>query len=188
MAAMFLLCLANITRLELTKPCFAKNILKGVRTVFKSKKFLAFELANLMNGVGIGICWFYLMWFIKSIGGSDLLCGLTIAVQSFGGCIPFMFFSGWIIRKFGHLETVTFALLTYGIRFLYYSYLHDPWWILPMELTHGITYGLNYTTMASFGKLSSKPGTEATTQSILFSTHEGLGKPFELLFNFQWKL
>ncbi|CAL1299103.1 unnamed protein product, partial [Larinioides sclopetarius] len=56
-----------------------------------------------------------------------------------------------------------------------------PWWILPLEFSHGITFGLYYTVIASYGKLSSKPGTEATTQSILFITHEGLGVDFDHL-------
>ncbi|CAL1299117.1 unnamed protein product, partial [Larinioides sclopetarius] len=80
-----------------------------------------------------------------------------------------------IIRKFGHYQILSAALLVYGLRFLFYSYLYNPWWVLPVEISHGITYGLYYTVIASYGKLSSKPGTEATTQSILFTTHEGLG-------------
>ncbi|CAL1290974.1 unnamed protein product [Larinioides sclopetarius] len=175
MAVMLLLFLWNLFKLDLVKPHFSKNILRDVGTVLKSKEFLSFELVILMNGISLGMVWFYLIWFLRSIGGSELLCGLCLTVQSFGGSIPFMFYSDWIIRKIGHFHVLVLALFTNVIRFLWYSYLRNPVLALPVEVTHGITYGLYYTALASYGKLSAKPGTEATTQSILFSTNEGLG-------------
>ncbi|KAF8767057.1 Major facilitator superfamily like protein [Argiope bruennichi] len=152
-----------------------KGILSDVGIIFRSKEFLSFELVNLMNGVGIGIIWFYLIWFLTTLGGTKFLGGLTIAVESFLGVIPCMFFSGRIIRKIGHYQILSAALLVYGLRFLFYGYLYNPWWVLPIEISHGLTYGLYYAVLATYGKLRSKPGTEATTQSILFTTHEGLG-------------
>ncbi|GBN77044.1 hypothetical protein AVEN_208730-1 [Araneus ventricosus] len=175
MAAMLLLFLWNLSKLDLVKPNFSRNILGDVGTVLKSKEFLAYEVMIFMNGISTGMIWFYLIWFLTSIGGSELLCGLCIAVQCFCGAIPFMFFSGWVIRKVGCFQILSAALLTYAVRFLWYSYLYNPWWVLPVECCHGITYGLYYTVLALYGKKSSKPGTEATTQSVIFSTHEGLG-------------
>ncbi|GIY14153.1 major facilitator superfamily domain-containing protein 6 [Caerostris darwini] len=182
MAIMLLLFLWNISKMELLKPHFSQNILRDVGSVFRSKEFLIFEVVIFMNGVGTGMVWFYLIWFVRSIGGSELLCGLSLAVQSFGGAIPFMFFSGWFIKKVGHFNLLIAALMTYVLRFLFYSYLYSPWWILPMELSHGVTFGLYYTVLASYGKMSSKPGVEATTQSVIFSTHEGLGASLGCVF------
>ncbi|GFR02571.1 major facilitator superfamily domain-containing protein 6 [Trichonephila clavata] len=175
MGVMLLLFLWNISKLDLVKPNFSKNILGDVGTVLRSKEFLAFQAVIFLNGVGAGIVWFYLILFLTSIGGSKLLCGLCLTTQSFIGSIPFMFFSGWIIRKIGLFQVCMFSLFTYVIRFFWYSQLHNPWLAIPIEGTHGITYGLLYTALTSYGKQSSKPGTEATTQSIIFSTHEGLG-------------
>ncbi|GIY02710.1 MFS_1_like domain-containing protein [Caerostris darwini] len=175
MAIMLFLFLWNLTKIDLVKPHFSKNILGDVGTAFKSKVFLAYEFVICMNGVAAGIIWFYLLWFLIAIGGSEFLCGLSLAVQNFGGVILFMFFSDYIIRKVGHYQVLSFSLLLYVARCLWYSYLYNPWLVLPIELCHGVTYGLYYTTLASYGKLSAKPGTEATTQSVVFSTHEGLG-------------
>ncbi|XP_055936438.1 major facilitator superfamily domain-containing protein 6-A-like [Argiope bruennichi] len=175
MAVMLLFFLGNLSTLDLLKPHYSTNILGDVGKVLKSKEFLAYELVIFMNGISTGMIWFYLIWFLTSIGGSELLCGLCIAVQCFCGAIPFMFFSGWVIRKVGCFQILSAALLTYVVRFLWYSYLYNPWWVLPVECCHGITYGLYYTVLAHYGKKNSKPGAEATTQSILFSTHEGLG-------------
>ncbi|GIY42697.1 major facilitator superfamily domain-containing protein 6 [Caerostris extrusa] len=175
MAIMSALTLWNISKLDLLKPQFSQNILKDFGRVFKSKEFLIFEFAVLLNGIATGFVWFYLMLFLITIGGSRFLLGIAQTVQCFGGEIPCMFFSGWLINKLGHFNVLTLSLLCYCIRFVWYSFLQDPWLVLPVECLHGITYGMLYTAVASYAKLNAKPGTEATTQSVLFTTHEGLG-------------
>ena len=66
--------------------------------------------------------------------------------------------------------------MTYLIRFVAYSQIANPWYIIPFECLHGLTYGAFMPAVANYAKIQAKPGTEATTQAILFATHEGLGK------------
>ncbi|XP_071044615.1 major facilitator superfamily domain-containing protein 6-like [Parasteatoda tepidariorum] len=177
---LLMVCLQSITiwnlyKMDLVLPQFSQNLAKDVGIVLKSRTFLAFNTGVFINGVWAGVIWYYLIWFMSTLGASTFLCGLIPYVQCFAGEIPFMFFSGWFIRKMGHFNLVSLSLFAYAVRFLWYSFFHNPWLVLPMEITHGFTYGIFYPAIASFGKLSAKPGTEATTQSILFSTHEGLG-------------
>nr|XP_015910481.2 uncharacterized protein LOC107441652 [Parasteatoda tepidariorum] len=175
MAVMQISVIWNLYKMDLVAPKFSQNLTKDVVTVLKSSTFLAFNAGSFISGVWGGVIWYYLLWFISSLGASTFLCGLVPYVQCFTGEIPFMFFSGWVIEKVGHFNILSLSLMAYAVRLLWYSYLKNPWLVLPIEITHGITYGLFYSAAASFGKLSSKPGTEATTQSIIFSTHEGLG-------------
>ncbi|GBM30138.1 Major facilitator superfamily domain-containing protein 6 [Araneus ventricosus] len=175
MAVMSIVSLLNILKLDLVKPKFSKNLLKDIGAVLKSKEFLAFKLCVFLNGIGTGVLWFYLLWYLTTIGGSRFLCGMVQFVQCFVGELPFMFFSGWVIKKIGHFNVLTLALMSYCIRFLWYSHLSNPWLVLPAEGLHGFTYGIFYTSVASYAKLSAKPGTEATTQAVLFTAHEGLG-------------
>lgn len=166
----------NLSRMNLVKPAFPKSILKDMKAIFSSVEFLCFEVGVLLNGVFTGIIWYYLTWFLISIGGNKLVIGLVQTIQNFIGEVPAFYFSGWLIKKLGHFNLVSLALLCHGVRFFFYSYLHNPWWILPIECLHGFTFGSFYAAMTSYGKLNSKPGTEATTQSILCTTFEALGK------------
>lgn len=175
-SVLWVISLWNIIKLELVQPHFSKNILKDVGTVFKSGEFIAFQIGVLLHGISMGFVWFYLIWFLSDIGGSRFLCGFSQFMQSFVGDIPFMFFSTWVINKLGHFNVLSLALLSYFIRFLAYSYLVNPWYIIPVECLHGLTYGIFIPAIASYAKMNAKPGTEATTQAILFATHEGLGK------------
>ena len=165
----------NLSRMNLVKPDFSQTILKNTKAIFSSIDFLCFEVGVFMNGMFTGIVWYYLTWFIVSIGGNKLLIGLANAIQNFIGGVPAMYFSGWLIKKLGHFNLVSLALISHGLRFFLYSCLHNPWWILPIESLHGFTFGSFYTAMTSYGKLNSKPGTEATTQAILSTTYEAMG-------------
>ncbi|XP_042910473.1 uncharacterized protein [Parasteatoda tepidariorum] len=169
------LTLWNLFKMVVIKPNLSKNILKDIRHVLKSPEFLAFNGGVLMNGMWLGAIWFFLIVFLDSLGASKFLCGFITVMQCCVGDIPFMFYSEWIINKLGHFNLISLSLLAYGIRFIWYSYLQDPWLVLPVEILHGLTSGIFYPVVANYGKLSARPGTEATTQSIIFSTHEGLG-------------
>ncbi|GBM03858.1 hypothetical protein AVEN_231323-1 [Araneus ventricosus] len=174
-AIISLITLWNIHKLDFVKPNNSNNIIKDIGTTMKSAEFLCFEVGVLLMGVGLGFTWFYLIWFVTSIGGNRLVCGLVQTVQSFAGDVPFFFISGWVLRKIGYFNIMSLALFACAVRFLWYSHLHNPWLVLPMEWTHGMTYGLFYAAMASYAKKNAKPGTEATSQSVIFATFDGLG-------------
>ncbi|GFR13252.1 major facilitator superfamily domain-containing protein 6 [Trichonephila clavata] len=129
-----------------------------------------------MNGISSAFVVFYLMLFLNEIGGSRFLLGMAQCVQAFMGEIPCMFFSGWFIKKFGYFNILNLRLLSYWIRIMWYSYLCNPWLVLPVECLNGISYGVLYPAIAAYAKLSAKPGTEATTQVVLFTTHERIGE------------
>lgn len=83
---------------------------------------------------------------------------------------------GYILRRIGHVHCMSLVLLAFGIRFILYSILVDPWWCLPIELFQGLTFGLFFSTMASYASVVSPPGTEATVQGLVGALFEGVGK------------
>lgn len=89
---------------------------------------------------------------------------MVTGIQSFGGELPFFFISGWFINKFGHNNCMTLVLFTFGIRLFLYSVLSNPWWVLPIELMQGITFGIFYTAMATYANIVAPHGTSATLQ------------------------
>lgn len=92
------------------------------------------------------------------------LQGLAMAIQCFGGELPFFFLSGWILKKIGHIHAMSLVLIGFGVRFLLYSVLSNPWWVLPIELFQGVTFGLFYSTMTSYASIVAPTGTESTLQ------------------------
>jgi len=52
----------------------------------------------------------------------------------------------------------------------------DPWWVLPIELLQGFTFGLFYATMVSYGSMVAPPGTETTMQALVGAAFGGVGR------------
>lgn len=176
MMLLFATQLWNLSKMNLVKPDFSQNAHKSLKALFSSSKFIAFEAGIFMNAVFTGVIWFYHTWFLLDIGGNKLVIGLSLTFQCFLGELPAMMFSDWLIKKLGHFNLVSLAIFCHGARFFIYSCLYNPWWVLPVEFLHGLTYGSFYPAKTSFAKLNSQPGTEATTKSSLCTTYEALGK------------
>nr|CAD7444310.1 unnamed protein product [Timema bartmani] len=80
-----------------------------------------------------------------------------------------------ILKMIGHIHAMSLVLAAFSIRFFLYAALTNPWWCLPIELLQGITYGIFYTTMASYANIAAPPGTEATVQGLVGAVFEGVG-------------
>ncbi|XP_034839248.1 uncharacterized protein Sugb [Maniola hyperantus] len=158
------------------------NILADVGSLLTSLPTFVFMLWTIAVGLCTGLIWQFLFWHIEDISGLSCeggyvktLQGLVSAIQTFGGEIPFMFVSGYLLRKFGHTNTMSLVLFAFGVRFMLYSIVTNPWWILPIEMFQGITFGMFYPTMTSYATVVSPPGTETTVQGVVGAVFEGVG-------------
>ncbi|VVC99784.1 unnamed protein product, partial [Leptidea sinapis] len=171
-------CFLNV---ETTK--FSVNILADVGSLVKSVHTCVFIVWTIAVGLCTALVWQFLFWHIEDVAkltteGSNYvktLQGLVSAIQTFGGEIPFLFVSGYILKKLGHINVMSIVLFAFGVRFLLYSYLTNPWWILPIEMFQGITFGMFYPTMTSYANVVSPPGTETTVQGLVGAIFEGVG-------------
>lgn len=152
-----------------------KNILRNVGTLLREPKYLCFLLDIFVVGSCSSIHWYYIYWYLQDLKASKLLMGLTLATQSFLGDLPFMFLSGWLIGKLKHINVVRLAFVGFFIKFLGYSFMHNPWWAIAIELLQGPTYGSFYVAMTSYARSISVPGTEATFLSIIQGVFDCLG-------------
>lgn len=91
---------------------------------------------------------------------------------------------GWLLRKVGPQNAMSLVLFTYGVRFLLYSCVWDPWWVLPIELLHGPTSGLLWATAASYASAAAPPGTATTAQGLVGAVFEGIGMSFFVYISF----
>lgn len=140
--------------------------------MFLSIRCVVFFLWCVAIGLGTALIWNFLFIYLEELAkpfdnGANFiktLEGLVMSIQCFGGELPFFFLSGWILKRIGHVNAMSLVLFGFGVRFILYSMLQNPWYILPIELLNGVTFGLFYATMASYASIVSPPGTEATMQ------------------------
>ncbi|XP_046440617.1 major facilitator superfamily domain-containing protein 6-like isoform X4 [Daphnia pulex] len=165
--------------------------IKKILILFKNVRVVLFLFSCITFGICIGIVWQFQLWFLEDLASAQgcdslqwikLLQGLAMGVQCFLGEAPFLFLSGRILKKFGHVHTMTMILLVMGIRLLAYSYLVNPWYTLPIDLLNGLTLGVYWSTMASYANLIAPPEATSTLQGIFGALFEGIGTSIGSLF------
>ncbi|EGD78638.1 hypothetical protein PTSG_01616 [Salpingoeca rosetta] len=157
-------------------PCGAADVASRgyLRTLLGQRYTLLFFFMVVSMGIGKGVIDAFLFLYLQELDAPATLMGLTLAVTTVSE-IPFFFFSGELIAKCGAIYTVSLALCAYAARLLYYSQLTRAWLVLPIELLHGLTFGLSWAAVASYSYKISPKGYEATTQGITSALFWGLG-------------
>uniref|UniRef100_A0A0A1XKW3 Major facilitator superfamily domain-containing protein 6 n=1 Tax=Zeugodacus cucurbitae TaxID=28588 RepID=A0A0A1XKW3_ZEUCU len=171
------------TKLKHTQTHLSPNILKDVGKMFLSIRCVVFFIWCISIGLCTALIWNFLFMYLDELGeklegcqnSMKTLEGIAMGIQCFGGELPFFFLSGWILRKIGHINAMSLVLFAFGVRFILYSVLVDPWWVLPIEMLNGVTFGIFYSTMASYASIVAPRGTEATMQGLVGAIFEGVG-------------
>lgn len=144
----------------------------------RSKKILVFSFGNVLIGVFNTMIYVFEFWLLEDMGATRTLMGLSVFMQCLVGEVPFLFFSGWFVKKLGHFLCFAFVFLAFFVRLLCYYLLNNPWLVLPVDILHGVTFGVYHGTMASFANANAPKGMEATLLGFLTGLHSGLGMHF----------
>nr|XP_018907870.1 PREDICTED: major facilitator superfamily domain-containing protein 6 [Bemisia tabaci] len=183
-AVLLLIDMLVSSRIKLSQSKLSSNILKDVGKLLRDVRVVVFLFWCIFIGMCAAFVWQFLFIFLEEMtNGMDCnakawmktLEGLSMFIQCFGGELPVFFCSGWILRKLGHVNSMSLVLLAFGVRFLLYSLLSNPWYSLPIELLNGFTFGLLFPTMASYASIIAPPGTEASVQGLVGAVFEGVG-------------
>ncbi|XP_050548920.1 major facilitator superfamily domain-containing protein 6-like isoform X2 [Daktulosphaira vitifoliae] len=172
------------SKLEILETKISTNIYRDISKLLTEIKVLGFLLWTILFGICVSIIWQYLFWYVEDIASIyecstqawiKTLQGLAMGVQCFGGEVPFFFWSGWIVKRLGHLNCMSLILGAFALRFFAYSLMTNPVWILAIELSNGITFGLGYSVLMSYASVIALPGTESTMIGLVGGVFEGIG-------------
>ncbi|ODN01877.1 Major facilitator superfamily domain-containing protein 6-B [Orchesella cincta] len=159
--------------LKFKKP--SENVIGHLKEVLSQLEILIFFAAMLCSGTAWGYLETFLFLFLKKLGGSQTLMGLTITVGGLFG-LPFLIFSRPIIKKLGHVNVLCLGLLFYGIRYFGYSFIENPWLCLPFEALESITASLAITAAATYAVALSTLQTIASVQGMMGALYFGIGR------------
>ncbi|KAL7291114.1 hypothetical protein TKK_0015243 [Trichogramma kaykai] len=157
------------------------SVLEEIWSIVSESRVLVFAWWCVGAGMCTGVVWNFLFWYTEEkTQGPDLewiktLQGLMTGVQCFIGEMLFNFLSNNILKKIGHINSMSLVLIVYSIRFMAYSLIRNPWLFLITEVLHGPSLGLCWPTMASYGDKVAPSGTKATIQGLVGGVFEGIG-------------
>lgn len=73
-------------------------------------------------------------------------------------------------------QVLCIGLIGNVLRFLYISWLRNPWWVLPFEFIQGVTHAAVWAACCSYIAHCTPPGLRASAQGVLQGIHHGLGR------------
>uniref|UniRef100_A0A2H8TT59 Major facilitator superfamily domain-containing protein 6 n=1 Tax=Melanaphis sacchari TaxID=742174 RepID=A0A2H8TT59_9HEMI len=147
----------------------SKGRWKNMYGLFTEYYMISFCIWSIFNTLFHTIVTHFLFWYMEDLVSANndhnkqawlkTLQGLAQGIQCFGGEIPFFFWSGWIIKKFGYGNCMAIVLGAMAIRMYLYTVIWNPIWIIAIELLNGVSYALGFAVKMSYAKMLAPPDT-----------------------------
>lgn len=138
-----------------------------------------FFVAVIVSGASKGIIVTYLFLFLQDLNAPKILIGLCFTFQCIAE-MPCMMFSQNVINLIGTRAVINIGILAFAVRLIGLSFLHNPWFVIPLEVLHGMAYGLLWASFVVHGNQIAPEGMAATVQSMVAASNEGFGKFIDL--------
>lgn len=142
---------------------------------FKNTLHLTYLFITWFLGCGVGLVFTFLFWHLQDVGGTPTLFGICSVINHISEILAY-FFSFGFIKRFGHTKVLSFGLACNVVRFIYISFLDDPWYALPFELVQGITHAACFAACCSYISHASRPELRSSTQGVMQGLHHGIGR------------
>ncbi|KAJ8037120.1 Major facilitator superfamily domain-containing protein 6 [Holothuria leucospilota] len=153
----------------------SKSISKSVFKLLSNFYVFRFFVAVTVSGASKGIITTYLFLFLQDLNAPKILIGLCFTFQCIAE-MPCMMFSQNVIRLVGTRAVINIGILGFAVRLIGLSFLHNPWLVIPLEVLHGMAYGLLWPSFVVYGNQIAPEGMAATLQSMVAASNEGFGE------------
>ncbi|XP_045613661.1 major facilitator superfamily domain-containing protein 6 [Procambarus clarkii] len=142
---------------------------------FKNLRCGAFLFVAWWMGFGIGLIFAFLFWHLQDYEGTPTVFGIASVINHISEIFAY-FFSFRLIAQIGHVKVLCMGLLGNVLRFLYISWLRDPWWVLPFEFIQGITHAAVWAACCSYIAHNTPLHLRSQSQGVLQGIHHGFGR------------
>ncbi|XP_035685190.1 major facilitator superfamily domain-containing protein 6-like [Branchiostoma floridae] len=131
--------------------------------------------AVLLLGACDGASGTFLFLHLKNLGASQTVLGTYLFVKK-ASEIPAYVISGSIIRKLGHEVVLGVGFVVFGLRFLLYSFVSNPWWAVAIDTLNGYQ-AVTWAATTSYASISAQDELQTVAQAIVTTTFCALGDP-----------
>ncbi|XP_042149483.1 major facilitator superfamily domain-containing protein 6-like [Ixodes scapularis] len=149
--------------------------LLAVLRSFATLRYAAFLCVTWFMGFGIGLVFTFLFWHLQDLEGTPTLFGVASVINHVSEIFAY-FFSFRFIRQIGHVKVLCVGLIGNVCRFLYISWLTNPWWVLPFEFIQGVTHAAVWAACCSYISQATPANLRSSAQGVLQGLHHGLGR------------
>lgn len=147
---------------------------QGLGDLWRNRPLVTLLLVTFLMTANAGMMYSFLGIHLASLGGSARLLGLAYAVNALSE-MPILAFGSRLLARFGSRRLIAVALVVYAARLLLYSLLAAPAWVLPIQLLHGLTYGVFLLGSVTLAHELAGKERAATAQGLLAAMSFGFG-------------
>ncbi|KAG1709506.1 hypothetical protein DVH05_020157 [Phytophthora capsici] len=122
----------------------------SAKVIIRRPDVLVLFLVALGTGVSGGFIdnFLFLNIYDLSDNGATIV-SIFVAVETLSE-IPIFFLSNAMIERFGSAICLAIVVLALFVRAVVYAYMEQPWYVIPLETLHGITFGLLASTLTTY--------------------------------------
>ncbi len=146
----------------------------GMRGLTTDRTLMVFLLTVLVGSMGSAVVHTYLFLYMSDLGAGETLMGLSLTVATLSE-VPVFFFSALLLRKLGARGLLMVAMMAYLVRLAAYGVMPSVWWVLPINLLHGLTFAALWVAGVSYANEIAPLGMGATVQGLFAGIAMGLG-------------
>ena len=117
---------------------------------------------------------------LSAMGASQSLIGIVATVPAMAE-IPFMFYSGALLRRFGSVPLLIIGIVLMVIRFFLLGFMPAPEWAIAINLINGPAFVFFWNSAVNYANEMAPPGMAGTAQGMLASTASLAGVVSSLL-------
>eukprot|EP01065_Artemidia_motanka_P047151 TRINITY_DN7313_c0_g1_i1.p1 TRINITY_DN7313_c0_g1~~TRINITY_DN7313_c0_g1_i1.p1 ORF type:complete len:465 (+),score=88.16 TRINITY_DN7313_c0_g1_i1:114-1508(+) len=171
-------CLVVVAALVVRMPVASdKTSWSTLRTLFREMcnlRFGWFLFSVACCATGLKLVSVFVFLRLEELGAPKALLGLSVTVSVVFE-VPIFQKARTALKYLGARGLLCVALLCQCTRFVGYSLLTNPWFVLPLEPLHGITFACFCTAAVTEVHNTAPPGTETAAQGVLSAVIFGLG-------------
>ena len=166
--------LISASKLKVSETAIGVEFWRGLRLLARNAKWLLFLATVLIAGIGAGVTNNFLFLYLNDMGASRTLMGWSLMVATLSE-IPVFFYSNRLLARWGASGLLAISLAAYVVRLLAYAYMPSAWFVLPIQVLHGLTFSAMWVAGVSYAYDLAPPGLGATVQGLFTGVTMGLG-------------
>jgi len=121
----------------------------NLHSLIRNKNFVIFLLTIFMANISATTFLSFLSLYVSQLGGSDTVIGWAFSIAAITE-VPCMIYLGGLSDKIGRKPLLVAALFSHPLRLFLYTMASRPDLILPIQLLHGLTFGVLYVASVAF--------------------------------------
>jgi PPP family 3-phenylpropionic acid transporter len=120
-----------------------------VWVLFKNRKLMMYLGINLVLQITMGYYYSFFPVYYRELGGNNILLGWSMVISSLSE-IPFLLYANRIFERIRLTHILLVSSAATAVRWFAFSFLENPYWILPVQMLHGLMFIVLTVTMAMY--------------------------------------